>query len=266
MTKRSVLIAVVLALASSLFSFVAFRTFETADVTSVVENTAQRLESYPEMSHWQAFVLSKKIEMDKNWKPKKETIVRKTVLMKNKIRQEKIQNAVEIKKGKQRDVTQKYINQAYKDLQKAARERKKAKDKGKDGEEEQRRRMELSLDEMFPFSEKNKDKYDFALLEETTVEGIPTYVLDAKAKQRTKDFFDGIFYIDKETWNILRTELQLAKNPGPLKVMEMKMDFQVLPQGYFALKKMSVRIHVGLVVKNIRQEVVDEYSDYKILE
>jgi hypothetical protein len=202
--------------------------------------------------------------MDKNWKPKKETVVQKTVLMKNKTQQEKIQSAVEIKKGKSKDVTQKYINQAYKDMQKAAREKKKAKDK--DGEEGRRERMDLSLDEMFPFSEKNRGNYDFALLEETVLEEIPVYVLDAKAKQRTKDFFDGIFYVNKETWNILRAELQLAKNPGPLKVMEMGMDFQVLPEGYFALRKISVRIHVGLVVKNIRREVVDEYSDYQILE
>jgi len=137
--------------------------------------------------------------------------------------------------------------------------------KDKNDDENRRRHMELSLDEMFPFSEKNKENYDFTLREETTLDGISVYVLDAKAKQRTKDFFDGIFYIDKETWNILRAELQLAKNPGPLKVMEMGMDFYVLPEGHFALKKMAVRIHVGLVVKNIRQEVIEEYSEYQIL-
>jgi hypothetical protein len=262
--KRDLLIAIGIVLTSSVFSIVALRAFENADLATVVANTTQRLKSFPEMSYWQASVLSKKYEMDKDWKSKKETVIQKTVLMKNKIRQEKIQSAVEIKKGKKKDVTQKYINQAYKDLQKAARERKKTKDKGK--EDQRRRHMELSLDEMFPFSEKNRDKYDFTLLEETAIAEIPVYVLDAKAKQRTKDFFDGIFYIHKETWDILRAELRLAKNPGPLKVMEMTMDFQVLPQGYFALKKIFVRIHVGLVVKNIRQEVVDEYSNYEILE
>jgi hypothetical protein len=253
-----------LLLVPALFSSATHKPFQAVDVTEVVDKTAQRLESYPEMSHWQAAVLSTKTEMDKNWKPKKETVVQKTVLMKNKTQQEKIQSAVEIKKGKSKDVTQKYVNQAYKDMQKAAREKKKTKDK--DGEEEKRRRMDLSLDEMFPFSEKNRENYDFTLLEEAVLEGTSVYVLDAKAKQRTKDFFDGIFYINKETWDILRAELQLAKNPGPLKVMEMGMDFQVLPEGYFALRKIFVRIHVGLVVKNIRQEVVDEYSDYQILE
>jgi hypothetical protein len=263
MNKR-ILLAIFLLFLPTLFALAASKMLQETNVADVVDRTAKRLESYPEMLHWQALVLSKKTEMDKNWKPKKETVVQKTLLMKDKIQQEKIQSAVEIEKGKSKDVTQKYINQAYKDMQKAAREKKKAKDK--DGEEEQGRRMDISLDEMFPFSEKNKGNYDFTLLEETSLEGIPVHVLEAKAKQRTKDFFEGIFYIDKETWDILRSELQLAKNPGPLKVMEMEMDFQVLPEGYFALRKISVRIHVGLVVKNIRQEVVDEYSDYKILE
>jgi hypothetical protein len=263
-TNKRILLAIFLLLGSALFALAAFKTLQAMDVADLVDKTAQRLESYPEMSHWQASVLSKKTEMDKNWKPKKETVVQKIVLMKDKKQQEKIQSAVEIKNGKRKDVTQEHINQAYKDMQKAAKERKKAKDK--DGEGDRRGRMDLSLDEMFPFSEKNKENYDFTLLEETSLEGIPVYVLEAKAKQRTKDFFDGIFYIDKETWDILRAELQLAKNPGPLKVMEMGMDFQVLSEGYFTLRKISVRIHVGLVVKNIRQEVVDEYSDYKILE
>lgn len=263
-THKGLLLAIFLLWGSSFFVFGALKASETIDAASVVEMTAERLASYPEMSHWQASVLSKKIEMDGNWEPKKETVVHKTVLMKDKTRQEKIESAVEIKNGKRKDVTQKYINQAYKNLQKTARERKKAKDK--DSEEGHEGRRDLSLDEMFPFGEKNRKSYDFALLKETELEGIPVYVLEAKAKQRTKDFFDGVFYIHKEKWDVLRAELQLAKNPGPLKVMEMGMDFYVLPEGYFVLRKMAVRIHVGLIVKNIRQDVIEEYSDYRILD
>jgi hypothetical protein len=262
--KYTILLSIFLLSSATLYSSATYKTTKTVGVNEVVDYTAQRLESYPELSHWQASAISKQIEMDKNWNPKKETVVQKTVLMKNKVRREKIQSAVEIKKGKTMDVTQKYINQAYKDMQKAAKERRKAKDKG--DEKNHSRRMELSPDEVFPFSEKNRGNYDFTLLEEQTLDGVSVYVLDARAKQRTKDFFDGIFYIHKETWDILRAELQLAKNPGPLKLMEMGVDFYVLPEGYFVLKKMSIRIHVGLVVKNIRQEVIEEYSDFQILE
>ncbi len=262
--KREIFVMICSLLGAALWVPAAFKAFDTDDVASIIDKTAQRLESFPEMSHWRASVLSKQIEMDKNWEPKKVTVVQKSVLMKNKILQEKIQNAVEIKGDKRKDVTQKYINESYKEMQKRARERKKAKDKN--GEDDRRRHMDFSFDELFPFSAKNRGNYEFTLLEENSLEGTSVYVIDARAKQRTKDFFEGLFYIDRETWDILRAELRLAKNPGPLKVMNMNLDLKVLPEGYLTVRKASVRIHVGLVVKNIRREVVDEYSDYEILE
>jgi hypothetical protein len=264
MSTRGIIVATILISFSASVLLSGSGTFEAVNVADIVDKTATRLESFPEMSHWQASVLSKQFEMDKNWEPQKVTVVQKTVLMKNKILQEKIQNAVEIKDDERKDVTQKYINESYKEMQKAAKERRKAKDKN--GEDDRRRHMDFSFDELFPFSEKNRGNYDFTLLEDRTFEGASVYVVEARAKQRTKDFFEGIFYIDKETSDILRAELHLAKNPGPLKVMNMDLDLKVLPEGYLAVKKASVRIHVGLVVKNIRREVVDEYSDYKILE
>ncbi|MGD9345802.1 MAG: outer membrane lipoprotein-sorting protein [Candidatus Aminicenantes bacterium] len=262
--QRKILAAAFLISMSAAIVLSGSETFERVDVATIVDETAERLESFPEMSHWQASVLSKQFEMDKNWEPKKVTVVQKTVLMKNKILQEKIQSAVEIKGDKRKDVTQKYINESYKEMQKAAKERRKSKDKN--GEDDRRKHMDFSFDELFPFSEKNRVNYDFAMLKEKELEGTSVYVVEARAKQRTKDFFEGIFYIDKETSDIRRAELQLAKNPGPLKVMNMNLDLKVLPEGYLAVRKASVRIHVGLVVKNIRREVVDEYSDYKILE
>jgi len=102
MTNRMVLLAMVLLLGSTVFSFPVFKTSPTTDVADVVDKTAQRLGSYPEMSHWLASVRSRKTEMDKNWQPKKETIVQKTILMKDKTRQEKVHSAVEVKDGKKK--------------------------------------------------------------------------------------------------------------------------------------------------------------------
>jgi len=235
------------------------------DVQDVVDKTAQRVLSYPEMTNWRASALSIMYEMDKKWKIKKKTVVEKIVMMKGKSRSESIKSAVEIKKGKSKDVTQKFVNKAYKAREKAARERRKAKDKDDEGKET-RSLMEVALEEMLPFSEKNREKYEFALLDDTDLEGAVVYVLEARAKQRSKDILEGKFYINQETWDILRAELQLAKNPSAVKLMEMAMDFQVLPEGYFVLKKMFFRIHVGVVVKNFRREATEEYSDYQILE
>jgi hypothetical protein len=175
---------------------------------------------------------------------------------------------VEYKKGKSKDVTQKFVNQAYKAREKAARERKKAKNKKDKNNKDDgdRQGMNLSLEEMLPFSEKNREKYEFALLHETTLEGASVYVVEARAKKKTEDVFEGKFFINQETFDIHRAELQLTKKPSAVKLMEMAMDFQVLPEGYFVVKKMFFRIHVGLVVKSFRREAIEEYTDYQILE
>ena len=262
-TKKKYWLILVLT-AGVVFTTSAFAASVTDDAEEVVEKTAQRVLSYPEITHFKFSATSTMHEMDKNWKSKKKTVVKKVVLVKDDTRQESIKSAVEIKKGKTKDVTQKYINESYKKMEKAARQRKEAREEGE--EKNTRHRTDISIDEILPFNEKNRGNYEFSLLAETTLDDVPVYVLDARAKQRTKDFFEGKFYINRETFDIHRAELQLAKNPGPLKLMEMAVDFQVLPEGFLVLKKMSFRIHVGLVVKNIRREGTEEYFDYQFLE
>lgn len=235
------------------------------DLQDVLDKTVQRVHSYPELVNWKASVLATMYELDKKWKPKKKTVVEKIVMMQDRYRSESIKSAVEITKGKSKDVTQKYVNQAYKAREKAARNRRKARDEDETGEDT-RRRMELDIEEMLPFSEKNREKYEFALLDETNLDGVAVFVLEARSKERVKDLLEGKFFISQETWDILRAELQLAKNPSAVKLMEMAMDFYVLPEGPLVVKKMYFRIHVSLVVKNIRREATEEYSDYEILE
>ena len=97
------------------------------------------------------------------------------------------------------------------------------------------------------------------------MEGIPVFVLETKAKMRTDEYYDGKYYIDKMDYTILKVELKPAKNPSVLKLFEMEAYFKVIPGGYFVLEKTKIRIHVGLVIKNIRMDAEEVYSDYKIL-
>ncbi|MBN1222787.1 MAG: hypothetical protein JXB23_06030 [Candidatus Aminicenantes bacterium] len=234
------------------------------EISVLLEKVVQRRASYPEMTHWQASVQSTAYEMDKNWKPKKKTVVHKIVRVKERDRQESIQSAIEIKNGKNKDVTQEYINRAYKEREKNAR--RKREEKNNESKANRRRHMDMTLDEFFPFGKEKRVNYDFAILDESSIEGIPVQIIETHAKQRTEDFLEGKYYIDRKTFDILRVELQFAKNPGPLKRLEMGADFQIHPQGYHTLKSTSFRIHVGLVVKNIRMEAVEEYSNYQILD
>ena len=41
----------------------------------MVKKIHERILSYPEMNNWQAFVLTTLFEMNKNWEPKKKTVI-----------------------------------------------------------------------------------------------------------------------------------------------------------------------------------------------
>lgn len=92
------------------------------------------------------------------------------------------------------------------------------------------------------------------------------YVIDAKAKRDSKEFVERLYYIDKRSFDVLQAEVPFAKNPTAVKRFEMEARFRVLEQGHLVLEWSRVRIHVGLVVKNIRMEAEEAYQDYTILD
>jgi len=56
--------------------------------------------------------------------------------------------------------------------------------------------------------------------------------------------------------------LKPSKNPKYVKEFEIEMSFEVLPQGYFVLRKSKARINGGIFIKRIRMTSEEEYSDY----
>lgn len=243
-----------------ILSYVGYSYFtQDNDVDEIVEKTAVRLANYPQLTDWQVSVLSTSFRMDKNWQPQKETVVKKIVTIRGEERTEDIISAVENEKGKNKDVTEKFRKEALKEKKK--REERRA--EGKTEEEGSRR--ELSMDDMFPFGVTARQNYIFTLREDSELESIPVFILETRAKMRTDKYYEGKYYIDKNDYNILKVELKPAKNPSVLKLFEMEAYFQIIPGGYFVLKKTKVRIQVGLVVKNIRLDAEEVYSGYLVL-
>jgi len=237
---------------------------DSQEITAIklVEKIHNRILSYPEMQNWQASVLTTLYEMNKNWEPKKKTIIEKLITVKNKIRKEHILRATEFDNNEIKDKTAKYQAEAIKfnknnELNQAqGRERKKGRHRG----------MDLSREELFPFGENRKNDYEFALHEDSWIDKQKAYVLETRSNQKSSDYFEGKYYVHPETFDILRAELRPAKKPGPLRLLEMHIDFARLPEGYLVIEKAKVRIHVGLIIKNIRMESEEIYSDYKFFD
>lgn len=230
------------------------------EALALVEAISRRIASYPELGSWQARALSTTSRMTAEWKPKSTVRSEKIVSVERGLWSEEILNATETEDGRTRDVTAK--------LRAEARERAEKQRRSTENErnDEQRRRgrrsLDIARDDVLPFGPDKRDGYAFALEGTTELDGTPVIVLRSRSHVRSEEKFEGLYFVDPATHDVVRAELTIAKKPGPLKRMEMEVDFAVLPGGHQVMKKAVMRIHVGLIVKNIRIEAVETYSDH----
>lgn len=234
--------------------------FSSPEALALVEAISRRIASYPELVSWQARALSTTSRMTADWKPKSTVRSEKIVSVEGGLWSEEILTATDTEDGRTRDVTAK--------LRAEARERAEKQRRASEQErnEEQRRRgrrsLDIARDEVLPFGPDKRAAYDFTLEGPSTLDGTHVIVLRSRSHVRSEEKFEGLYFVDPVTHDVVRAELTIAKKPGPLKRMEMEVDFGVLPGGHQVMKKAVMRIHVGLIVKNIRIEAVEIYSDH----
>jgi len=227
----------------------------------LIDKVAMRQDSYPKYHNWEALVVFTKTEMDKDWHPQKVTVIEKALKVVNDKETEEVLQVLETEKGMTKDITEKYIKKAKKEKDK----KKSEEGEQKAGKEEDKGTIKLSHDEIFPFNEEKRKKYDFIMLESSYIGGQEIYILESRAKIKSEDLWEGIYSIDKESFDVLMVKLKPSKNPKHIKEFEIEMNFQVLPEGYFVLQKSKARIDGGIFIKKIRMTVEEERSNYKII-
>jgi hypothetical protein len=232
------------------------------DALDLVEKIGARIASYPKLESWQARARSTASRMTSEWTPKSVTVAEKIVTVDGGLWSEEILSATETEDGKTRDVTRKLQEEARERAEKQKRST--ADDRKADQRSRGRRSLDMTRDEVMPFGPDKRGGYDFTVEGTADLDGSPAVLLRSRSRVRSDEKLEGLYYIDPSTGDVRRAELTLAKKPGPLKRMEMEVDFRVLPEGYQVMTKAVMRIHVGLVVKNIRIEAVETYSDYRI--
>ena len=235
---------------------------QTPDAAGLVAKIGERLASHPKLDSWQARADSTTFQMNSDWKPKKTTTTQKIVTADGGRWSEEILRASETEDGKTRDITKKLQEEARARAEKQARQT--PDERKNDQQSRGRRSLDMTRDEVLPFGPDKRSGYDFIVKGAADLDGAPVILLESRSRVRSKEKLEGVYYIHPETFEVLRAKLTLAKKPGPLKRMEMEVDFLVLPEGYQVMKKAVIRIHVGLIVKNIRVEAVESYSDYVV--
>jgi hypothetical protein len=231
------------------------------DLSLLLDRIAERSETRPELKDWRANAVSVATEMDKNWKPKKTTRVRKTVEVTESRRKEKVIEALQTEKGLSKDITEEYIRKAE---ERGGAKNKPEDNKSQTGDDKKGMRRSLSLEELLPFGEKARRDFTFTRLPDEIIEGRTVYVVESKANVKDEKFWEGRYFISPESYDVIKVRLTLSKNPKFVKEFSTEMDFQVLPDGHFFIKKTWMKVDAGMVIKHIRMVVEEEYSDIEV--
>lgn len=235
---------------------------QALDVSDIVARIGDRIAAYRDLGSWQARASSTTSRMTSEWKPKTTTATEKIVTVDGAFWSEEIVSATETEGGRTRDIT--------KEMQEEARERATKRRRSSDDERKQeqrsrgRRSLDMVRDEVLPFGPERRSGYDFTFEGSADLAGAPALLLRSRSRVRSDEKLEGLYYVDPRTYDVRRAELSLAKKPGPLKRMEMEIDFLVLPEGYLVMGKAVMRIHVNIIVKNIRIEAVEAYRDHVV--
>jgi hypothetical protein len=235
------------------------------DMGSLLDKLSQKIKDSFDYKNWRASIVSTTTKTDKSWTPEEVTVVTKNVRSANEGEpQEEILKALETKKGRTTDITQKYAEDRRKEREKARKRR--AGEQDQTGTDDEHGGGSMSLAEFLPFSEKKRGDFEFRLRDEAMVDGHPLSVLDVRAKVKDPRSWDGMFYFNPETYDLLKVDLRPSKNPKLVKELEMQIDFEVLNNRYLVLKRTRFKINAGIFIKHVRQIVEDVYSNFEVLD
>ncbi len=226
------------------------------DLAPLLEKITNRLNSY-QNNNWTYKLTTKTYEMDKQWQPNKTSIITARVTDVDGKLSGKLLKAEEIEEGVTNDITSKIAERVEEQLETANKQR------AEGGEQE---RSDDSSEAFLPFSDDKRDRFDFNRLDDSTIDGKSVFTIEAKAKEKDEQLYEGKFYVDKLTYDVLKARISPSKNPKFIKEMEMDIDFEVLPEGRFFRRSSRTKISGKILFKRFRVIAEEEYSDVEILD
>lgn len=184
-------------------------------------------------------------EMDSNWNPHKSTTTHKIVTKIDSVKTTKIISSTIQENGKVTDNTNEAIKQST---------------------EKKRRKMKIGGKDFFPFNSENREKYAFQIKTDSLFEGKSVTVLECVAREAKEGLYNGSYYFYTEDFTLLGLIARPSKNPKMVKEMLLKMSFGINENDVYNTKSVEMRVHVKVLIKNIRMHILETYDDYEYLE
>jgi hypothetical protein len=225
------------------------------ELSAVLNAVEERLTAGFAYKSWSAASSMVRTEYDRHGAVTKVTTARKNVRVVNGNREEDILEAKETEEGRTRDITAALAKESRKNWDRE-RERRAKGDKSRS----------LNLDEIMPFAAKRRGLYDFALYPAEGPDARRMAALVVKAKKKDTKNWDGTYWIDLMTYDIVKAEVRPSDNPTFVRELWAKADLIPVDGKYLFFARTIFKIDAGfLFVKNVRMQVEDSYTDVKIL-
>ena len=216
-----------------------------------------RMASYRQDSSYTCVVHSTIQKMNRHWQPMETTKIEKELTVESGQPSIKIISAVRMKDDETADITDEVREEMGRSIEEDS-----------DNEDDEGGKQELSLnqEDIFPFGEERKTLFTFHMLPDTTVRGEQILRLQTRAIDPAEDLYNGIYWIHPETGSVHEVYLTPSKYPKFVKQLSMHFIFKELPEDRWKLEKISTRVYVNLLIKKIRIETEESYSEYRFPE
>lgn len=230
-------------------------------VDLIVDRAYQRLTSYRDFGRWQALVVSSQTNADRHWQPEKVRRVTKWMKFDGGLLEEEILEAIEIEKGRTRDITEQYRRQRQERLNRIREEREKEKASGR----QPAAGLTLSLEDLIPFSDRNRSRYDFRLRGESEISGQRVFLVEARAREKRDFLFEGLFFISRDSYDLRRVEITPVRTPAFVREFLMEVDLD-LWQDRLVMRKVKIKIYGRFLFKSVRRMIDEDYLEYRPLD
>ena len=235
---------------------------QNSDLQMLLDRIEERKNEYVQYDSYTSMAHSVSKKMNRKWTPKETTIVEKRITQEKGKRLEEILKATEIRKNKEKDVTE----ELRKDEAKRRKKQEKRIEKEGENNDGGGGSFSLGLDAIDPFAKEKRDLFEFSQGSDSLIGDRPVLCIQTTATQPSDTLYQGCYFVDKETMDILLMDIHPSKNPKAVKELHLKMWFNVLPGNYYVITDYWMKVYASIVIKGIRFLVEEQYSDYHIVE
>jgi hypothetical protein len=225
------------------------------NLESLIERVNSRMTVFQQDTAYSCRIISKNRTMNKNWEPVQTTVIEKRLILNGRQNRQEIVRAVEMKDGRECDITEKIKEQFQR-----------RKENIEDPEKKEKKGLSLSGEDMIPFHETRRNLYEFQLLPDTMIQGVLLHCIRTRALEPSADVYEGLYLIRPETAVIDVILIHPSKNPRFVKQLNLEMHFAELTGDHWVPLKMHARVFADLFIRKIRMDTEEEYDNYRFIE